>query len=104
MNDKVYQQALERSQGGLCEYEGCNSNYMVQLHHIVGGSGKRVQCERLESVIFLCYDHHYGTELGIHGKNGHELILKLRLELQSKYYDMGMSEATIRRWMGGKTY
>lgn len=101
MDKKIYAKAFERSDGGLCEY--CGSNSGVELHHIICGSGKRTQCERLESVIFLCWNHHHGNE-GIHGKNGHALELELKLELQLTYFDMGMNEKEVRKWMGGKLY
>lgn len=103
MNKKVYQQALERSQSGLCEVYGCNSNNSTQLHHIIKGKGKRTQCERIESVLFVCWEHHHGNK-GIHGKDGHELDLKLKLDLQQRYFDMGMAEEEVRRWMGGRLY
>ena len=98
----VREQALERSEGGLCEIEGCKSNN-TQLHHIVKGKGKRTQCERIESVIFLCWGHHYGNS-GVHGKNGHTLDLKLKLDLQQVYFNLNMTEEEVRKWMGGKLY
>ena len=101
MNKKVYEEAFERSDGGLCEI--CTSHVGVQLHHIIYGNGKRTQCERIESVIFLCWEHHHGND-GIHGKNGHVLELELKLELQLTYFDMGMNEDEVRKWMGGKIY
>ena len=100
MNKLVYKQALERSQG-LCEI--CKSNNKVELHHILYGNGKRKQCERLESVIFLCYKHHRGTN-GVHGKNGHILDLKLKLKVQNTYFNKGLTEDEVRELMGGRIY
>ena len=95
MNKKVFNQALKRS-GGVCEM--CQSNDMVELHHIIYGQGKRTQCERIESVIMLCYEHHKG-EYGIHGLN-----MELRKKLQHTYFSMGLTEEEVRKWMGGRLY
>lgn len=40
MDKEIIDKVLQRS-NGLCEIEGCNSNQMVQLHHIIKGQGKR---------------------------------------------------------------
>ena len=101
MNKKIYAEVFERAGGTYCEL--CGSNNEVQLHHIVKGSGKRKVCERTESVIFLCWAHHYG-KFGIHGMEGKALDLKLKLYLQDIYKQQGMNEDTIRKWMGGKIY
>jgi len=85
----------------LCKI--CGSNHLVQEHHIVGGNGKRKQCETEQSKIFLCWEHHHGTN-GVHGKNGRALTLKLRLELQELYFEMGYAEQEVRKMMGGKLY
>jgi len=102
MNKEIYKQALERSEG-LCECEGCRSNNGVELHHIIYGSGKRVQCERLESVIFLCNAHHHGS-YGIHGMYGFTLNMKLKKKLQGYYFNSGMNEEEVRHLMGGSLY
>ena len=100
IDKKVYKEAFERSEGGGCEI--CGSYDRTELHHIIGGSGKRKQCERIESVIFLCFSHHYGKN-GIHEDNS-ILSKKLKLKLQETYYSMGMDETEVRKWMGGKIY
>ena len=100
MNKKVVNRVLERSKG-LCEL--CESHDRVQLHHILGGNGKRKQHETAQSVIALCYDHHHGT-YGVHGKNGHELSLTLKQNLQQTYFNMGYTEEEVKRLMGGKFY
>ena len=100
MKEEVVQAVLRRSKG-LCEV--CHSPKMVQLHHIVGGNGKRKQHENKYSVIALCYDCHHGT-YGVHGREGKELDLKLKLELQKKYFSMGYTEEEVRKMMGGKLY
>lgn len=55
----------------------------TELHHIVF----RSQCKPLEhcklNQVYLCQEHHRGTK-GIHGKRGHKLDIKLKLEFQNK--------------------
>ncbi|HLR34552.1 MAG TPA: hypothetical protein VK071_04395 [Tissierellales bacterium] len=98
--NKLRQKVLKRSKG-LCEL--CHSSYMVQVHHILGGRGRRKQQERLETLILLCWDCHHGN-YGVHGKNGRELDLKLKLDLQGKYRKEGYTDDEIRELMGGKIY
>ena len=100
MDKNVAAKVLERS-NGLCEI--CHSNYMVQLHHIIFGHGKRKQCENEHSVIALCWDCHHGT-FGVHGKYGKMLDMKLKIGLQRKYFSMGYTESEVRALMGGKLY
>lgn len=76
---------------------------MVQKHHIIGGLGKRTQCETIFSLIALCWDHHYGNE-GIHGKDGYALDLKLKQDLERKYREMDLTEEEVKYWLGGRYY
>ena len=96
----VREQVRERS-GGRCEL--CRSKEGVQHHHIIHGRGRRKECETVESVIALCWEHHHGT-YGVHGSHGHVLDLKLKKALQKKYVDQGKTEAEIRQLMGGTIY
>lgn len=100
MDKKVFEAVKKRS-GGLCEL--CGSNYFVEVHHIVLGNGKRNQHESIESCIDLCWYHHHSKN-GVHGMNGHELDLKLKLQLQEKYFSKGYTEDQVRKMMGGKIY
>lgn len=100
MKKGIVQAVLNRS-GGLCEV--CGSAYMVELHHIIYGSGKRKQHENEHSVIALCWYCHRGTK-GIHGRDGKKLDLYLKKKLQEKYFDMGYGENEVRKLMGGKLY
>ena len=102
MDKRIYNQAAERA-NGVCEVKGCQSSNGLELHHIIYGSGKRTQCERIESVIFLCNSHHRGS-YGIHGMYGHSLNIKLKKQLQGTYFNNGMSEEDVRYFMGGKLY
>jgi hypothetical protein len=81
----------------------CGSTNIVEEHHIIKGRGKRKACETEQSKVMLCYEHHRGT-YGVHGKNGKELDMLLKLQLQATYYEMGKKEEDIRELMGGKLY
>jgi len=84
---------------GSCEV--CGANFGLQQHHIV----KRSQGggDFPENIIWLCWDCHHGT-LGVHGREGHKLDLKLKLDLQARYKSQGKSKEEIRQLMGGKIY
>lgn len=99
MNKSIYQQALERAGGLYCEL--CGSNNMVTLHHILKGS-KRKSCERLETIIFLCYSCHLDSKTGVHFN--HQLDLKLKLQLQKLYFSQGLDENAVRAKMGNRLY
>ena len=64
---------------------------------------KETNYETVESCIDLCWNHHKGNN-GVHGKNGHELDIKLKRQLQDKYFSMGYTEDQVREKMGGKLY
>ena len=100
MDKRIIEIVLIRS-GGRCEI--CGSTYMLEIHHIVQGSGKRKQCETEHSVVLLCWHCHRGTN-GVHGKNGRKLDLYLKRRLQDEYFSMGYSESEVRKLMGGKLY
>lgn len=91
---KVYNRA-NRS----CEI--CGSKSGLQIHHIV----KRSQTGKddLDNLILLCWQHHHGTK-GVHGRDGHALDLRLKLQLQEKLFDKGWSEREVREYMGGRLY
>lgn len=73
----------------------------LERHHVVHGRGRRRECETEESTIYLCHACHRGTR-GVHGRDGHDLDMYLRRNLQSLYFDQGRSEEEVRRLMGGK--
>ena len=99
MDKQIVEEVMERSQG-LCEV--CYAPG-VHLHHIIKGRGKRKEHESSLSVILLCYNCHMGTN-GVHGKNGRELDLRLKRELQEKYKELGYTEEEVREKMGGRLY
>ena len=97
MDKKIVEKVLERSGGG-CEI--CGSFNGVQFHHMIGGGGKRKQCETEHSVILLCYNCHH---IRWHGGDT-DFINYHRRKLQQKYIDLGYSKDEIFYLMGGRNY
>lgn len=99
MNKLVYRKAFERS-GGLCEICGGNKN--VSLHHIIFGSGRRTQCERLETVIFLCYKHHQKSPDGVHFNS--RLNAQLHKLASDRLKASGLKGEELKKALGGRFY
>jgi len=95
MNKQVYKAVSDRA-GGLCEL--CMQYKPLQLHHIIGGVGKRKQHETVESCIMLCLDCHDEVE------GNYRLDRALKKMVQAIYAGQGYGETEIRRMMGGKLY
>lgn len=95
MDKQVYKAVLERA-GGLCEL--CFQYKPLQLHHIIGGSGKRKQHETVESCMMLCLECHDEVE------RNKRLDRALKKMVQAIYAGQGYGEDEIRRMMGGKLY
>lgn len=53
-------------------------------HHIYFGTANRKISEKNGFKVWLCYDHHEGTN-GVHGMKGHKLDLFLKQTCQKKY-------------------
>ncbi len=61
----------------------CPRTVGLHLHHIMFGKDRK-KADKDGLVVYLCYDHHEGTN-GVHGKNGHELDLKLKRLAEEKW-------------------
>lgn len=96
---KIAPKVLERS-SGLCK--ACSSSG-TELHHCIGGSGKRKQHQNEYSVVLLCFECHRGTH-GVHGREGKAIDIKLKTQLQDTYFNQGYSEDEVRKKMGGRMY
>ena len=94
VSKQLAQEIIDRS-GGCCEI--CGSCSVCQIHHIL----RRFVKPTRDNLIMLCWNCHLGTN-GVHGKNGHELDIKLKKDLQAKLFDSGLSEEEVRKMMGGK--
>lgn len=60
------------------------ANYGLEEHHIYFGVGKRKISEKNGFKVWLTYEEHRGT-FGVHGKEGHDLDLKLKRDCQKEY-------------------
>lgn len=83
------------------ECVNCKRYGIVERHHVVHGRGKRRECETPESVVYLCPLCHRGSR-GVHGKDGHALDMRLKRDLQARYFAQRREEQEVRRLMGGK--
>ena len=92
--------ALDRAGGHYCEI--CKSNHNVTLHHIIYGQGKRVQCEKLQTVIFLCYEHHQHSKTGVHFNRN--LDLKLKRLASNRLKAIGYKGEVLKKALGGQFY
>jgi len=54
----------------------CGKKNNLHLHHIFFGKNRK-KADEDGLTIYLCYEHHEGTK-GVHGKDGHELDIKLK--------------------------
>ena len=59
----------------------CGKTYNLHLHHIFFGKNRK-NSDKDGLTVYLCYEDHEGTN-GVHGKNGHNLDIKLK-ELAEK--------------------
>lgn len=62
----------------------CGSMQNIHLHHIYYGVKNRKISDRNGFTCYLCLQHHEGTN-GVHGKNGHELDVELKIACQKKF-------------------
>ena len=63
----------------------CKTTNNIHLHHIIFGKNRKKADEDLLTV-YLCREHHEGTN-GVHGKNGHELDLKLKKIAEQRWLE-----------------
>ena len=98
MNKSTRQKVYKRA-NRQCEI--CGNTRGLQIHHIV----KRSQLGKddLDNLILLCWNCHHGTK-GVHGRDGHALDLRLKLQLQENLFAKGLSEEEVRNRMGGRLY
>ena len=61
----------------------CHTTNNLHQHHIIFGKNRK-KCDEDKLVIWLCREHHEGTN-GVHGKNGHNLDIKLKQIAQKEW-------------------
>lgn len=67
----------------MCKHCYVCGNPNVELHHICFRSQSKQLTNCVLNHVYLCPEHHRGN-FGPHGRDGHELDLKLKLEFQNK--------------------
>lgn len=79
----------------------CSTQRNLHDHHIYFGSGKRNISEKNGFKVWLCQEHHEGTN-GVHGMKGHQLDTYLKQTCQQEY-EKNHSREEFRRIIG-KSY
>lgn len=81
----------------------CGTQIGLHKHHIMKGIRNRKKSEEDGLWVYLCYNHHEGTN-GVHGKNGKELDDKLKRVAEEKWLSLYNKdkEDFIKRY--GKNY
>lgn len=85
---------------GSCELGFISPVSRCEVHHIFFGAYRKLSTE-YGLIVPLCYEHHQGTN-GVHGKNGHELDISLKVEAQKKFEELYGHEEWMRRF--GRNY
>lgn len=80
----------------------CGLYAPVEEHHIFFGNPNRRISEENGFKVYLCQEHHRGM-IGVHGRLGHALDVKLKQECEKKYLNKGH---TIEEFINliGKSY
>lgn len=76
----------------------CGLYSPVECHHIYMGPNRKIS-EENGFKVWLCAEHHRGT-IGVHGKLGHVLDIKLKQECEKKYLNQGHTVQEFIRLIG----
>lgn len=63
----------------------CKTTNNLHLHHIMFGKNRK-KADKDGLTIYLCHEHHEGTN-GVHGKNGHNLDIKLKQLAEKRWLE-----------------
>ena len=63
----------------------CKTKYGLQYHHVVFGAGKRQLSEREGLTVWLCREHHTGSN-GVH--LNHDLDLQLKQIVEKRWMEV----------------
>lgn len=80
----------------------CGLYSPVEEHHIFFGSANRKISEKQGFKVYLCQEHHRGR-LGVHGKLGHSLDLRLKMDAEKKFIAKGNTREEFIKLIG-KSY
>ena len=79
-----------------------HSEDYLHRHHIFMGKANRVISEKNGFWVWLRADWHNGATYGVHGRDGHELDLKLKQDCQRIYEETHTREQFIK--LIGRSY
>lgn len=77
----------------------CGLYSPVEEHHIYYGTANRKISEQNGFKVWLCQEHHRGT-IGVHGKLGHALDLRLKESCQKVYIYKGHTTEEFIKLIG----
>lgn len=69
----------------------------VEQHHVMFGNPRRKLADEDGLWVWLCPEHHRGTK-GVHGKEGHDLDISLKKEVQRIYERNHTREEWMQRY------
>lgn len=61
----------------------CGTTNNLHLHHVMFGRNRK-KADEDGLTVYLCREHHEGTK-GVHGKNGHELDIRLKRDAEVRW-------------------
>lgn len=61
----------------------CGTTNNLHCHHVMFGRNRK-KADEDGLTVYLCYEHHEGTN-GVHGKNGHELDIRLKKDAEVRW-------------------
>lgn len=74
-----------------------------EQHHIVFRSQCKAMIKAPINHMYLCEEHHRGT-YGVHGREGHKLDIKLKMQMQKKLFELfereSYTEKDIQKLLG----
>ena len=76
----------------------CGLYAPIEEHHIYFGPNRKIS-EQNGFKVWLCQNHHRGT-VGVHGKLGHSLDIRLKQECERRYIKQGHTKEEFIRLIG----
>lgn len=75
----------------------CGKTKVLERHHVLFGNPRRQLAEEDGLWVWLCPEHHRG-DIGVHGKDGHELDQALKEYAQRTYERTHSREEWMARY------
>lgn len=80
----------------------CGKRDNLHLHHVMFGKNRK-NADEDGLTLWLCYDHHEGTN-GVHGKYGHDLDITLKKIAETQWIKVNNKTEDDFRKRYGKNY